>query len=127
MYAITYAPLALTWMAILFSDSADLRKAIGWTVAHAGLGVYSLVWVGYFTFLMQARSGGSVLKNSENTLFVIIYGAGNVVLELLHWFISPAIYDWLENAPLPPVVVEEPTPEEGEEGEEGEEEGEEEE
>ena len=118
MLAITYGPFALSKGAIWFWDCEEVRWAIGAALMHAGMGAYSLLWVGYFSFLMQARSTGNVLKQSENTLFVIIYGVGTILLETMHWFLADPIYDYLKNAPLPEKEPEEEEKEEEEAEEE---------
>lgn len=121
MLASAYAPLAIVWPSILFADSAMCRKAIEGVVQMAGLGPFALLWVGYFSFLMAAK-GTDKLKESDNTLFAVIYGAGNLVLVVLHWIFSGSIMQWLKDAPLP--AKKEEAEEEAEEGEEKAEEGE---
>jgi hypothetical protein len=94
------------------------RDALKGAIEMAGLGPVSLLWVGYLSFLMGANSAG-VLKQSENTLFVIVYGVGNLLFLVLHALLAPSILDWAANAPLP---VDMPTPSEKSEEEEEEEE-----
>ena len=119
-YTTAYGPLVFTLPYLLISgDSEKCRMMLMGAVMFAGMGPYALFWAGYFDFL-QKGSDKKVLKESDNTLFIILYGVGNLLLLLVHYIMAPMIYNWATTAALPPVVVEEPTPEEeGEEGEEG--------
>lgn len=100
MLATAYAPLAIVWPSILFADCEMTRKAIEGVVQMAGLGPFALLWVGFFSFLMAAKATDK-LKESDNTLFAVIYGAGNVLLIVLHWIFSGSIMQWLKDTPLP--------------------------
>jgi len=124
MLAASYGPLSLVWLFVVFADGSMARDALKGAVEMAGLGPVSLLWVGYLSFLMGANAAGK-LKESENTVFVIVYGVGNLVLLVLHALLAPSVLDWAANAPLPVDKPTEPSPEEEEEGEEGEEEEEE--
>lgn len=117
MLAASYGPIAFVWMFVVFADGAMARDALKGAVEMAGLGPVSLLWVGYLSFLMGANSAG-VLKNSENTVFVIVYGVGNLVLLVLHALLAPSVLDWAANAPLPVDKPTEPSAEEEEEKEE---------
>ena len=99
MLMATYGPLAILWPSAIFADGPQARKMIEGVVQMAGLGPFSLLWIGYFTFLMGSREI-NVLKESDNTTFAVIYGLGNVFLAICHWVFSNSIYEWVALAPL---------------------------
>ena len=100
MLMATYGPLAILWPSAIFADGPQARKMIEGVVQMAGLGPFSLLWIGYFTFLMGSREI-NVLKESDNTTFAIIYGVGNIMLVVIHWIFSGSIMNWIKNTPLP--------------------------
>jgi len=123
MLAATYGPLSITWFTMLFGDNKLSRAAVKGAVEMAGMGPFSLLWVGFLSFLMAATDA-KTLKTSDgniNTIMAVIYGCGNVLLIIIHWLMGPGILEWIDNTPLPPVAV----PYVEEEGEEEDEEEEE--
>jgi hypothetical protein len=95
-----YAPLGITWFIVLADDSATARVAMQGAIEMAGLGPYALLWVGYATFLMSAKSGlALVTANTMVWIFAIIYPIVNILLIILHYHLSPPMYAWLQAAP----------------------------
>jgi hypothetical protein len=54
MLCAAYMPLSITWLTVVFNDSAATRAALKGTVEMAGMGPFALLWVGYLSFMMAA-------------------------------------------------------------------------
>lgn len=100
MLAVTYFPLAASWEAVMTMDSKEVRMMVGASLAWAGMGPFSLLWVGVLSMLW-AVIGGGMRHNGTLKGWIIGYTVGNCLLIATHWLLSPIIYNWLEKAPLP--------------------------
>ena len=96
-----YAPLGISWFIVLVDDSTAARTALTGAIGMAGLGPMALLWVGWATFMMSAKSAGALLfTNLGLTIFSIIYPIVNIALIVMHYHLSPPMYAWLAVAPM---------------------------
>jgi len=96
-----YAPLGISWFIVLADDSQAARTALTGAIEMAGLGPFALLWVGYATFLMSAKSGSALVEaNTMVWIWGLIYPIMNIVLLVLHYHLSPPMYAWLATAPM---------------------------
>jgi len=96
-----YAPLGISWFIVLADDSQAARTALTGAIEMAGLGPFALLWVGYATFMMSAKSGAAfVMANTWVWMWSIIYPICNIALIVLHYHLSPPMYAWLAVAPM---------------------------
>jgi len=96
-----YAPLGISWFIVLADDSQAARTALTGAIEMAGLGPFALLWVGYATFMMSAKSGAAfVAANTMVWIWSIIYPIVNIGLIVLHYHLSPPMYAWLAVAPM---------------------------
>lgn len=98
-----YAPLGISWWIVLADDSKAARKALTGAIEMAGLGPFSLLWVGYSTYLMSSKSGAALIfANTAVWVFALIYPIINILLIVMHYHLSPPMYAWLKLAPYLP-------------------------
>jgi len=96
-----YAPLGISWFIVLADDSQAARTALTGAIEMAGLGPFALLWVGFATFLMSAKSGAAlVAANTMVWIWALIYPIMNIGLIVLHYHLSPPMYAWLAVAPM---------------------------
>jgi len=96
-----YAPLGISWFIVLADDSQAARTALTGAIEMAGLGPFALLWVGYATFMMSAKSGAAfVSANTMVWIWSIIYPIVNIGLIVMHYHLSPPMYAWLAVAPM---------------------------
>jgi len=96
-----YAPLGISWWIVLADDSQAARTALTGAIEMAGLGPFALLWVGYATFLMSAKSGAAlVTANTWVWIWSLIYPVMNIGLIVLHYHLSAPMYAWLAQAPM---------------------------
>jgi len=96
-----YAPLGISWFIVLADDSQAARTALTGAIEMAGLGPFALLWVGYATFMMSAKSGAAfVSANTMVWIWSIIYPIVNIALIVMHYHLSPPMYAWLAVAPM---------------------------
>jgi len=96
-----YSPLAISWFIVLADDSQAARTALTGAIEMAGLGPFALLWVGFATFMMSAKSGSAlVAANVGVWIFALLYPVMNIGLIVLHYHLSPAMYAWLALAPM---------------------------
>merc|ERR1719454_1064717 len=101
-----YAPLGISWWIVLADDSVAARTSLRGAIEMAGLGPFALLWVGWATFCMSAKSAG-VLTSANLGLFIfaILYPIINIGLIVMHYHVSPPMYAWLEEAPMKPAAI----------------------
>jgi len=91
-----YAPLGISWWIMLVDDSQAARTAVTGAIEMAGLGPFALLWVGYATFMMSAKSGAALLvANTWIWIWALIYPVMNIGLIVLHYHLSPPMYAYL--------------------------------
>jgi len=96
-----YMPLGISWLIVLVDDSQNARNKLSSGIEMAGLGPFALLWVGWATFAMSAKSGGVLTSaNLGVFIFAIIYPVINIALAVMHYHVSPPMYAWLAVAPL---------------------------
>jgi len=96
-----YAPLGITWWIVLADDSQTARTALTGALEMAGLGPFALLWVGFSTFLMSAKSGAAlVTANTMVWMWAIIYPVCNILLIVMQYHLAPPIYAWISSAPM---------------------------
>jgi len=96
-----YAPLGISWFIVLADDSQAARTALTGAIEMAGLGPFALLWVGFSTFLMSAKSGAAlVAANTMVWIWALIYPVMNIGLIIAHYHLSPPMYAWLAVAPM---------------------------
>jgi len=96
-----YAPLGISWFIVLADDSQAARTALTGAIEMAGLGPFALLWVGFSTFLMSAKSGAAlVAANTMVWIWALIYPVMNILLIIAHYHLSPPMYAWLAVAPM---------------------------
>jgi len=100
----SYAPLGISWWIVLADDSEAARTSLIAAIEMAGLGPFALLWVGWATFSMQAKSA-NVLSNSLIWMWCIIYPVVNILLIVMHYHVSPPMYNWIANAPRRPNAI----------------------
>jgi len=96
-----YAPLGISWWIVLADDSRAARTTVKGAIEMAGLGPFALLWVGWATFAMSAKTAG-VLTTTNLFLYImaILYPFINIILIVAHYHLSPPMYAWLEEAPM---------------------------
>jgi len=110
MITSSWMPFAIVWMIVLFQDTPTARLALSGALEMAALGPFALMWVGYMAFLMSAQAS-DVLSQGSNVMWAILYPVLNIGLIILHWTMSPNIYNWIEYGTLDSVseeTIEEP-------------------
>jgi len=96
-----YAPLGISWFIVLADDSQAARTALTGAIEMAGLGPFALLWVGFATFMMSAKSGAALVgANVGVWIFALLYPLMNAGLVVLHYHLSPPMYAWLAIAPM---------------------------
>ena len=96
----SWMPFAITWLIVLIADSSMSRAALTGAMSMAGMGPFGLQWVGFASFIMAAHSAGNLVV-WENVFFACLYAGLNVVMVVMHWFLSAGVFKWLKEAPLP--------------------------
>jgi len=106
-----YAPLGISWFIVLADDSTAARTALTGAIGMAGLGPMALLWVGWATFMMSAKSAGALLfTNIGLAIFSIVYPIMNILLIVMHYHLSPPMYAWLATAPMYDNPIDSATP-----------------
>lgn len=96
-----YAPLGISWWIVLADDSQAARTSLRGAIEMAGLGPFALLWVGWATFCMSAKSANVLtFTNITLTIFAILYPIINIGLIVMHYHVSPPMYAWLDEAPM---------------------------
>merc|ERR1712072_597229 len=95
-----YAPLGISWFLVLADDSDAARTALSGAIEMAGLGPFALLWVGYATFLMSAKTGSALVEASIGVwVWGLVYPIANILLIVAHYHLSPPMYAWIKAAP----------------------------
>ena len=100
MMTSAWAPLGICWIIVLANDSKMAREALTGSLEMAALGPFALQWVGLLAFMMAAHAG-EALGAWENTFFAVFYFFLNFILIILHWYLAPGIYMWIDLTPYP--------------------------
>ena len=100
MMTSAWAPLGICWIIVLANDSKMAREALTGSLEMAALGPFALQWVGLLAFMMAAHAG-EALGAWENTFFAVFYFFLNLILIVLHWYLAPGIYLWIDLTPYP--------------------------
>jgi len=97
----SYAPLGISWFIVLADDSNAARTSLRGAIEMAGLGPFALLWVGWATFCMSAKSAGVLLSTNLGLyIWAILYPVINIGLIIMHYHVSPPMYAWLDEAPM---------------------------
>merc|ERR1719327_1991671 len=96
MITSSWMPFAIIWIIVLVQDTEVARTALTGALEMAALGPFALMWVGYMAFLMSAQAAG-VLGSTENIIWALVYPVLNIGLIIMHWIMSPSIYEWIKH------------------------------
>jgi len=97
----TFAPLGITWWIVLADDSIAARTLLKGAISSAGLGPFALLWVGFSSHLMGAKSGAVLLSENWGVwMFGFIYFVLNILLLILHYNLAPVMIAWTNTAPV---------------------------
>jgi len=99
-----YAPLGISWWIVLADDSKAARNSLIAGIEMAGLGPFALLWVGFASFMMQAKSG-NVLNNYLIWIWAIIYPVVNILLVVMHYHLAPPMFAWIAISKVRPNAI----------------------
>jgi hypothetical protein len=95
----SWMPLAISWIEMMIDDSVETRAQFKFAMSIVGIGIWSLHWVGYYSFIgvVFATDKESEGANIFFGIFYLLLCAGMVVM---HWILEHPINHWLIYAPF---------------------------
>ena len=120
MLTASYGPMSIAFWLVFLFDSQQSRDKMIYSLSTTKLGPFGLLWVGLYTFMMNANDtaamglvagttdtylpltdGSRMIGQGANVFFIILYLLMNVGAIFLHVAWGPKVYVWAKKAPLP--------------------------